>query len=79
MPFGLCNATATFQRLMHRAFSDIKQEYCNVVICYVDDVLIVTRTIEQPIVRLNNQVFTALHQAGLKCKPEKCDVLKQSV
>ena len=75
MPFGLCNATATFQKLMDWVFSDIKQEFGNMVIYYVDDVLIATKTIEQHVTRLNQ----ALRQAGLKCKPEKCDLLKQSV
>ncbi len=48
MPFGLCNATATYQRLMDMVLSGIKQEYGNVVICYVDDILIAIRTLEQP-------------------------------
>ncbi len=49
MPFGLCNATATFQRLMNRVLEGVPQSYGNVVLCYVDDILIATTTIEQHI------------------------------
>ncbi len=67
MPFELCNATATFQRLMNRVLEGVPQSYGNVVLCYVDDILIATTTIEQLIEKLN-RVFQRLHQAGLKCK-----------
>jgi hypothetical protein len=56
MPFGLCNATATFQRLMSKALVRIGQKYGNLVLCYVDDILIATTTIEEHIVRLK-EVF----------------------
>ena len=49
MPFGLCNATATFQRLMNRIFEDLSQGYGNLVLCYVDDILIATDSIEEHI------------------------------
>ena len=35
---------------------DIKQEYGNVVLCYVDDILIATTTVEQHLEKLD-QVF----------------------
>ena len=40
MPFGLCNATATFQRLMAQAFTRVTKKYGNLVMCYVDEVVI---------------------------------------
>ena len=42
MPFVLCNATATFQRLMAQALTGITKKYGNLVMCYVDDVVIAT-------------------------------------
>ena len=60
MPFGLCNATATFQRLMAK-------KYGNLVMCYVDDVVIATPTLEDHIDRLD-EVFGCMKRAGLKCK-----------
>ncbi len=78
MPFGLCNATATFQRLMTKVLQRIPQSEGDVVLCYVDDILIATTTIEQHLVKLN-QVLRRLTQAGLKCKSTKCDLLIREV
>ena len=71
MRFGLCNATATFQRLM-------AQMYGNLVMCYVDDVVIATPTLENQIDRLG-KVFDCMKRAGLKCKPSKCEILRDSI
>ncbi len=78
MPFDLCNATATFHRLMTKVLQGIPQKEGDVVLCYVDDILIATTTIEQHLVKLN-QVLQRLTQAGLKCKSTKCDLLKREV
>ena len=68
MPFGLCNATATFQRLLAQALTSVTKIYGNLIMCYVDDVVIATPTLEDLIERLD-EVFTCMKQAGLKCKP----------
>ena len=78
MPFGLCNATATFQRLMAQALTSVTKKYGNLIMCYVDDVVIATPTLEDQIERLD-EVFTCMKQAGLKCKPSKCEVLRDSI
>ena len=49
MPFGLCNATATFQRLMAQALTRVPKKYGNLVMCYVEDVVIATPTLEDHI------------------------------
>ena len=67
MPFGLCNATATFQRLMTQALTSVTKRYGNLVMCYVDDEVIATPTLEDHIDRLD-EVFGCMKRAGLKCK-----------
>ena len=78
MPFRLCKATATFQRLMAQALTSVTRNYGNLIMCYVDDVVIATPTLEDHIKRLD-EVFTCMKQAGLKCKPSKCEILRDSI
>ena len=46
--------------------------------CYVDDVVIATPTLEGHIERLD-EVFACMKRSGLKCKPSKCEILKDSI
>ena len=78
MPFGLCNATASFQRLMAQALTRVTKKYGNLVMCYVDDVVIATPTLEDHIDRLE-EVFGCMKRAGFKCKPSKCEILRDSI
>ena len=78
MPFGLCNATATFERLMAQASTKVTKKYGNLVMFYVDDVVIATPTLEHHIDRLN-EVFGCMKRAGLQCKPSKCEILRDSI
>ena len=78
MPFGLCNSTATFQRLMAQALTRVTKKYGNLVMCYVDDVVIATPTLEDHIDRLD-EVFGCMKRAGLKCKPSKREILRDSI
>ena len=71
MSFGLCNATATFQRLMAQALTGVTKKYGNLVMCYVDDVVRAKPTLEDHIDWLD-EVFGCMKGAGLKCKPSKC-------
>src|SRR5688572_30227604 len=75
MPFGLCNAPATFQRLMDIVLSGLNFEICLV---YLDDVIIFGKTPEQHLDRLE-QVFQRLRGANLKLKPSKCQLLRRNV
>ena len=56
MPFGLSNAPATFQWMMNRIFFDLLD---NGVLCYLDDLLVYSRTIEEHHVLLD-KVFSLL-------------------
>ena len=75
MPFGLCNATATFQRLMAQALTRVTKKNGNLVMCYVDDVVIATPTLEDHIDRLD-EIFGCMKRAGLKFKSSKCEILR---
>ena len=52
MPKCLCNATATFQRLMNLMLSDQTRENGNLILCYVDDILVARSTVDQHLERL---------------------------
>ena len=65
MPFGLCNAPATFQRLMDLISAGMQWSQCLV---YIDDVVVVGRTFQEHLQNLL-AVFHSLQQAGLKVKP----------
>ena len=78
MFLGLCNATATFQRLMAQPLTRVTKKYGNLVMCYVDDVVIATPTLEDHIDRLD-EIFGCIKRAGLKCKPSKCETLRDSI
>mgnify|MGYP003389980841 FL=1 len=75
MPFGLCNAGATFQRLMDVVLNGISLQGC---LAYLDDVVVFSRTLDEHLEKLR-QVFERLQIAGLKLKPSKCCVLQREV
>ena len=78
MPFGLCNATATFQRLMANVLAPITNKYGNLVLCYVDDIIIATRTAREHLDRIR-EVFQHLQAAGLKLKAAKCFLFQKEI
>ena len=69
MPFGLCNASATFQRSITRALQKIQQRHGSVVMAYIDDIVIATETIEDHIMRIK-EVFECLREEGFKMRAE---------
>ena len=75
MPFGLCNAPATFQRLMERVLGPLIGKG---VLVYLDDVIIYAETPEQ-LIEILEQVLKLLRKAGLKCKATKCSHFTQCV
>jgi hypothetical protein len=75
MPFGLCNAPATFQRLMEKILSGLQWK---TLALYLDDVIVFATTLDEHIARLK-EVFQRIQGAGLKLKPKKCDFLRESV
>ena len=75
MPFGLTNAPATFQRVMEIACRGLQWSRC---LIYLDDVLIFGRTPEEHATRLK-LVLERIRKAGLKLKPEKCELFQTEV
>ena len=49
MPFGLCNAPATFQRLMPKCLSELNLTYC---LIYLADVIVYSKDPEQHLERM---------------------------
>ena len=75
MPFRLCNAGATFQRLMDIVMAGLHLDVCLV---YLDDVVVYSRSASEHLQRLDT-VFQRLRSAGLKLMPEKCVLFRRSI
>ena len=75
MPFGLCNAPPTFQRLMLNCLGKLNLTYC---LIYLDDVIIFSQTEEEHLERMC-VVFDRFREHGLKLKPSKCEVFKTEI
>jgi transposase InsO family protein len=69
MPFGLCNAPATFQRLMDSVLAPLGFEY---VLVYLDDVMVFSRSFEDHLRHLR-AVLTCVRDANLSVKLKKCN------
>jgi hypothetical protein len=75
MPFGLCNAPATFERIMETVLRGLNWTHCLV---YIDDIVVGGPTVQETVRRLS-LVFDRLREAGLKLKPAKCSLFQPSV
>ena len=75
MPFGLCNAPPTFQRLMLNCLGELNLTYC---LIYLDDVIIFSKTEEEHLEQMR-VVFDQFCEHGLKLKPSKCKVFKTKI
>jgi hypothetical protein len=67
MPFGLCNAPVTFQRMMNDILRDFLHK---IVIVYLDDVCIYSRTMEEHLEHL--RLVLQRFKEGLKLRLKKC-------
>lgn len=75
MPFGLCNAPATFQRLMQRCLGGMLNES---LLIYLDDVIVYSPDFDSHLRDLE-AVFRHLMQMGLKLQTKKCRFFQQKV
>ena len=72
MPFGVCNAPATFQRLLDM-MSGLKLKICLV---YLDNIIVFSKELPDHLQRLR-KIFERLRVA--KLKPTKCKLLQRRV
>ena len=68
MPFGLCNATATFQRCMLNIFSDMVEHYLEV---FMDDFSVFGDSFDECLSSLQ-KVLTRFEEKNLLLNWEKC-------
>ena len=67
-PYGLCNAGASYQRLIDITLAGLA---VNRVLAYMDDIIIFTTTFKEHIDSLR-EVFRKLKEAGIQLKGSKC-------
>jgi hypothetical protein len=75
MPFGLCNAPATFMATMNSVLGDFIHNFC---VVYMDDILIFSNTAEEHLVHLD-KIFTRLQEHNFTLNPAKCLLGQQTV
>ena len=74
-PYGLCNAGASYQRMMDMCLSGLPHHR---ILAYMDDVVIFSRTFEQHLVELE-AVFEKLSAANVTLKASKCVIASDAV
>ncbi|WVY94257.1 hypothetical protein V8G54_033345 [Vigna mungo] len=75
MPFGLCNAPATFQATMNDIFRPLLRKS---VIVFFDDILVFSTTIEEHLLHLR-QVFDILLANQFYLKSSKCSFAQSQI
>ena len=75
MPFGLCNAQATFQWLMQNCLGELNFIYC---LIYLDNLIMFSWTTEEHLHQLH-VVFDWLGEYNLKLKLSKCSLFKEEI
>lgn len=75
MPFGLCNAPATFQRVIEQALSGLQW---HITVLYLDDITVYSQTFDEHLKNLG-LVFDRLNAANLKLKAKKCNFFRKEV
>ena len=75
LPFGLCNAPATFSRLMDNILSELSWEVC---LHYLDNIVVFLKDWDVQIQQFC-MVFQRLREANLWLEHKKCTLAKASV
>lgn len=74
MPFKLCNALATFQRLMELVLREMQGK----MFLYLSDIIGPGSSFEEELKKLE-AVLQHMKQANLKLNPKKCILLRKEV
>ena len=75
MPFGLCNAPATFSRMMNKVLGAFLDDF---VVVYLDDVLIFSKSLDEHVQHLRT-VLDVLRANKLFAKRRKCAFAQDSI
>ena len=75
MQYRLCNALATFQRLMQNCLGELNLTYA---LIYLDNIIVFSQTEEEHLHCLR-VVFGQFLEHGLKLKPSKCHFLQDEI
>ena len=75
LPFGLCNAPATFERIVEIVLAGLDWETC---LMYLDDILVCWKTFDEMVKNLDD-VFARRQDLGLKLKARKCQLFAKRV
>ncbi|CAC5413534.1 unnamed protein product [Mytilus coruscus] len=75
LTFGLTNGPACCQRLMELVLSGLQWQ---ILLIYFDDIILFSSNFSQHLQRLDI-VLKRLQEAGLKLKPEKCNIFQTEV
>ena len=75
MPFGLCNAPATFQQLMQNCMGEFNLIYC---LIHLDDLIVFLQMAEEHLHQFY-VIFDWLREYNLKLKPSKCSLFKERI
>ena len=75
MPYGLCNAPATFQRLMQNCLGELNLTYA---LIHLDDMIVYSKTEEEHLVHLH-AVLEQFMEHSLKLKPSKCNFFRTEI
>jgi hypothetical protein len=68
MPFGLCNAPATFHGALDMILAKVKWNYA---LLYLDDVIVYSKNVEEHIQNVD-EILTLLKNAGASLKLKNC-------
>ena len=75
LPYGLCNSSAVFQRLMSTIF---RKELSDFMLVFLDDIIIYANSFKEMVGRLRT-VLEKLQEHGLKVEPSKCRFFQKRV
>ena len=75
MPFSICNAPSTYQRLMMSVIQGLIGRIC---LAYLDDVIVFSKRRDEHVNDLR-AVLDRIRDAGLKLKPAKCKLFCKQV
>jgi hypothetical protein len=75
MPFGLCNAASTFERIIEKTLTGLQWE---IAVLYLEDIVVYGKSFKDHLLNLE-KVFEKLLDAGLKLKPKKCHLMQKEI